>query len=185
MHQSQSTHRFRHGILSYSTEQETYTFAQVFRHVLSGFLGQLHVSAPAFDGKLKEQIDLQWGWEKEPIFLPVPATLRPPGMWMCGWRRAGHSKHLPGSPKHSPNIAQQAWWEVWIGTYLGQLVPTSDEVRTYFIANSDCSSSNSSQEDKFQTYPKSQKYFCYNIVTFCHEKQNKMEKERLILNFRS
>ena len=76
--QTQSTHRFRHGILSYSAEQETYIFAQVFRHVLSGFLGQLHVSGAAFDGKLKEQIDLQW--EKEPIFLPVSATLRPPGM---------------------------------------------------------------------------------------------------------
>lgn len=80
MHKPQSTRRFRHRILSYSTEQETYTFAQVFRHVLSGFIGQLHVSAPAFDGKLKEQIDLQWGWEKEPIFLPVSATLRPLGM---------------------------------------------------------------------------------------------------------
>ena len=39
MHQSQPTHRFRHGILSYSTEQETYTFAQVLDMCYQYFLG--------------------------------------------------------------------------------------------------------------------------------------------------
>lgn len=77
MHPSQSTHRFRHGILSDSPEQETYRYLDM---CYQDFTGNFHVSAPTFDGKLKEQIDLQWGWEKEPIFLPVPATLRPPGM---------------------------------------------------------------------------------------------------------